>query len=133
MFFCAHGVCEVLDASGKHVYSIWEGMFFGEVRGMRPVSTQLQPTAACLAALRRTPFHPLFSICGDYAHVRTQVAVLFSIKCTASVRTISYCDLLSLSKESLREAMRDYPKVGEMISEKAKARMAELGIKAVGQ
>ena len=57
-----------------------------------------------------------------------EVAVLFSVKCTATVRTVTYCDLLSLSKEGLGDAMRDYPKAANIISSRAKERMKQLGI-----
>ena len=41
------------------------------------------------------------------------------------VRTITYCDVLSLSKVALGDAMRDYPKEGSKISEAAQSRMSE--------
>jgi CRP-like cAMP-binding protein len=88
MFFCARGECEVLGEDSMRVFTITDGMFFGEV------------------------------------------AVLFSVKCTATVRTVTYCDLLSLSKEALGDAMRDYPKAAQIISTKAKARMHQLGIES---
>jgi len=88
MFFCARGECEVLGADEQRVFTIRDGMFFGEV------------------------------------------AVLFSVKCTATVRTVTYCDLLSLSKEALGEAMRDYPKAAGIIAARAKDRMAQLGIES---
>ena len=59
-----------------------------------------------------------------------QVGVLFSVKCTATVRTLGYCDLLSLSKEALDDAMRDYPKQAQKISTLAQERMQQLGIAA---
>ena len=88
MFFCARGECEVLGPEQTRVFTITDGMFFGEV------------------------------------------AVLFSVKCTATVRTVTYCDLLSLSKEGLKDAMKDYPKAAQIISAKAKARMNQLGIES---
>ena len=86
MFFCARGECEVLGENEQRVFTITDGMFFGEV------------------------------------------AVLFSVKCTATVRTVTYCDLLSLAKEALGDAMRDYPKAAQIIAMRAKVRMAQLGI-----
>jgi CRP-like cAMP-binding protein len=59
-----------------------------------------------------------------------EVAVLFSVKCTATVRTVTYCDLVSLSKEALADAMKDYPKASQIIAAKAKARMTQLGIES---
>ena len=88
MFFCARGDCEVLGRDNVRVFTITDGMFFGEV------------------------------------------AVLFSVKCTATVRTVTYCDLLSLSKEALGEAMRDYPKAAQIIHVRAKDRMKQLGIQS---
>ena len=88
MFFCVHGQCEVLDKEGACVFTISDGMFFGEV------------------------------------------GVLFSVKCTATVRTHGYSDLLSLSKDALDDAMRDYPKQAEKISLLAQQRMQQLGISA---
>jgi len=91
MFFCARGECEVLGSDEQRVFTITDGMFFGEV------------------------------------------AVLFSVKCTATVRTVTYCDLLSLSKEALGDAMRDYPKAAQIIASRAEARMQQLGISELCQ
>ena len=88
MFFCARGECEVLGPNEQRIFTVTDGMFFGEV------------------------------------------AVLFSVKVTATVRTSTYCDLLSLSKESLGDAMRDYPKAAQIISGRAKERMKQLGIES---
>ena len=62
-----------------------------------------------------------------------EVAVLFSVKRTASVRTVTYCDVLSLNKSSLGEAMRDYPKEGKKIATLAKNRMDEFAEKTSGR
>ena len=59
--------------------------------------------------------------------------VLFSVKRTASVRTVTYCDVLSLNKSSLGEAMRDYPKEGKKIATLAKNRMDEFAEKTSGR
>jgi len=57
-----------------------------------------------------------------------EVAVLYAVKCTATVQTITYCDLLSLSKEALSDAMRDYPKAAQFVSLKAADRMKQIGL-----
>ena len=59
-----------------------------------------------------------------------EVGVLFSVKCTATVQTLAYSDLLSLSKEGLIQSMRDYPKQAERINERAQERMKQLGIQS---
>jgi len=59
-----------------------------------------------------------------------EVGVLFSVKCTATIQTLSFSDLLSLSKEGLSLSMRDYPKQAQRISALAMQRMEQLGINA---
>ena len=86
MWFCARGECEVLGKDGVHVFTITDGMYFGEV------------------------------------------AALYSVKCTATVQTVTYCDLLSLTKEALSDAMQDYPKAAEIVSLKAAERMKQIGV-----
>ena len=44
-----------------------------------------------------------------------------------------YCDVLSLNKSSLGEAMRDYPKEGKKIATLAKNRMDEFAEKTSGR
>jgi len=86
MWFCARGECEVLGKDGVRVFTILDGMFFGEV------------------------------------------AVLYAVKCTATVQTVTYCDLLTISKEALSDAMRDYPKAAQNVSRKAADRMRMIGL-----
>ena len=57
-----------------------------------------------------------------------EIAVLYSVKVTATVRTVSYCDLLSLSKEALSDAMHDYPKAAQIVSQKAAERTKQIGV-----
>ena len=49
------------------------------------------------------------------------------------MRTVTYCDVLSLNKSSLGEAMRDYPKEGKKIATLAKNRMDEFAEKTSGR
>ena len=57
-----------------------------------------------------------------------EVGVFFSVKCTATIQTLEYTDLLSLSKASLIQSMRDYPKQSERINKLTQERVKQLGI-----
>ena len=54
-----------------------------------------------------------------------EVALLFSVKRTASVKTRTYCKLLSLCKSDLADVMKDYKAEAQTIKTMARQRMKE--------
>jgi len=59
-----------------------------------------------------------------------EVALLFSVKRTRSVRSLTPCDVLSLTKRGLAEVMKDYPVEAKKIQQQAKDRMQQLQLQS---
>ena len=59
-----------------------------------------------------------------------EVALLFSVKRTRSVRSLTPCDVLSLTKRDLAEVMKDYPVEAKKIQQQAKDRMQQLQLQS---
>jgi hypothetical protein len=53
-----------------------------------------------------------------------EVALLFSGKRTASVRAASYCDMFILSKDELRDVLKEFPEESRQLQEEARTRYA---------
>ena len=60
-----------------------------------------------------------------------EVALLFSVKRTRSVRSLTWCDVL-VTKRDLAEVMKDYPVEAKKIQQQAKDRMQQLQLQSEG-